>query len=76
MRYTLIFFGCLISGCTSLPKIKQPSSIDTMVLTQSYYYCEHCPESTKLEEQFFQPLEPDTPIVQDEITVYLNPFLF
>jgi hypothetical protein len=61
---SLLGFGsAVISGCSSSPTLPSQWTLKTTSKTQNYYYCESCPQASKLTNQVYQPLEPDTPVV-------------
>lgn len=50
-------------GCSNTPKLPNTWALKTTPKSQNYYYCESCPQPTKLTNQVYQPLEPDNPVV-------------
>lgn len=51
-------FGC---SSSTVPTVKP---LATTSKVQNYYYCESCPQPTKLVKQEYLPLEPDEPVVE------------
>lgn len=50
-------------GCSTVPDLPNTMKLGTASKSQNYYYCESCPAPTKLDNQVYQPLEPDEPIL-------------
>lgn len=53
-----------VVGCSSTPALPNNWTLKTKPLNQSYYYCESCPQATKLSSHAYQPLEPDDPVIE------------
>ncbi len=66
MKVLSIYILLIVCSCSSLPELQNPSTLNTKSESQSYYYCEHCPEITKLDNQIYQALEPDEPIIESK----------
>ena len=65
-------------GCTSAPQLPNTWTLKTTPKSQNYFYCESCPQPTKLTNQVYQPLEPDSPIfvakpVAEPVQIINNP---
>lgn len=65
---TLGLFAC----STSTPAIKP---LATRAKSQNYYYCESCPQPTKLSKQEYLPLEPDEPVIESKPIVVAEPVI-
>ena len=66
---TLSLFGlssAMIFGCSSAPQLPNTWTLKTTPKSQNYFYCESCPQPTKLTNQVYQPLEPDEPVIITE----------
>lgn len=61
--WVLILLMVIITSCSSAPVLPDTWKLGTATKSQNYYYCESCPEPTKLTNQVYQPLEPDEPLV-------------
>lgn len=61
--WVLMFLVVVITGCSSAPALPETWKLGTTSKSQNYYYCESCPQPTKLTNQVYQPLEPDEPLV-------------
>ena len=64
---SISLFGCSSSVVPTVQKLATASK------SQNYYYCESCPEATKLVKQEYLPLEPDEPVVEIKPVVVAEP---
>lgn len=53
----------VLFGCSSTSNLPKTIKLGTTSKSQNYIYCESCPAPTKLDNQVYQPLEPDEPIL-------------
>ena len=62
-------------GCSALPELQNPSPLNTTTESQNYRYCEHCPETTELDNQVYPLLEPDASDKSDAPIIASEPII-
>lgn len=62
----------LLSSCSS-NVVPQVQPLATTSKSQNYYYCESCPQPTKLVKQDYLTLEPDEPVVEVKPVIVAEP---